>query len=197
MTIIPKRSNLGHHWNLKESTIFLNHGSFGACPREVLEHQKKLRDELESDPINFLDVKAKKLWAEAITTFSEFVKADKEGIVFVPNATSGVNTVLRSLDLEANDEILVLDHTYQACWNAVDYVTKKSGAKTVVVSLPFPVLSPDQVIQSILKSVTKKTKLALIDTVTSPTGIRLPFEEIVNELQSRNIDVLLLSLIHI
>ena len=191
MSTIPRRSNLGCHWNLKESTIFLNHGSFGACPSKVLEHQKKLRDELESDPINFLDVKAKKLWAEAITTFSEFVKADKEGMVFVPNATSGVNTVLRSMDLEQNDEILVLDHTYQACWNAVDYVTKKSGAKTVVVNLPFPVISSDQIIESILKSVTKRTKLALIDTVTSPTGIRLPFEKIVRELQSRNVDVLL------
>ena len=105
MSITPRRSNLGHHWNLKESTIFLNHGSFGACPSIVLEHQKKLRDELESDPINFLDVKAKKLWANAITIFSEFIKADKEGIVFVPNATSGVNTVLRSIDLEETDEI--------------------------------------------------------------------------------------------
>ena len=56
MSTIPRRSNLGYHWNLKESTIFLNHGSFGACPSKVLEHQKKLRDELESDPINFLDV---------------------------------------------------------------------------------------------------------------------------------------------
>ena len=95
------------------------------------------------------------------------------------------------MDLGKNDEILILDHTYQACWNAVDYVTKKSGAKTVVVNLPLPVLSSDQIIESILKSVTKRTKLALIDTVTSPTGIRLPFEGIVRELQSRNIDVLL------
>jgi len=191
MSKIPRRSNLGSHWNLKQDTIFLNHGSFGACPSEVLAHQKKLRDDLEADPINFLDVKAKKLWAEAITIFSEFINADKKGLVFVPNATTGVNTVLRSLELEEGDEILVLDHTYQACWNAVDYVTKRSGAKTVVTSLPFPIRGPEQIIESILRSVTKRTKIALIDTVTSPTGIRLPFEKIVEELQSKGIDVLL------
>lgn len=191
MSAIPRRSNLGQHWNLQESTIFLNHGSFGACPHEILEHQNKLRGDLESDPVNFFDVKAKKLWAEAIEIFSDFINADKGGLVFVPNATSGVNTVLRSLDLQDGDEIIVLDHTYQACWNAVDFVTKRSGAKTVIASLPYPIESPEHVTQTILNHVTEKTKLALIDTVTSPTGIRLPFEEIVKQLQSKGIDVLL------
>ncbi|MDG1545575.1 MAG: aminotransferase class V-fold PLP-dependent enzyme [Candidatus Poseidoniia archaeon] len=191
MSAIPRRSNLGQHWNLQESTIFLNHGSFGACPHEILEHQNKLRGDLESDPVNFFDVKAKKLWAEAIEIFSDFINADKGGLVFVPNATSGVNTVLRSLDLQDSDEIIVLDHTYQACWNAVDFVTKRSGAKTVIASLPYPIESPEHVTQTILNHVTEKTKLALIDTVTSPTGIRLPFEEIVKQLQSKGIDVLL------
>ena len=191
MVNIPSRTKLGKYWNLRESTVFLNHGSFGACPKEILAYQRQLRDQLEADPIYFLDVKAKELWAESIEIFSEFINADKNGLVFVPNATSGVNTVLRSLDLRHNDEILVLDHAYQACWNAVDYATKKSGAKTTVVTLPFPITSPEEIIKSILNSVTKNTKLALIDTVTSPTGIRLPFEIIVKELQSRGVDVLL------
>ena len=78
---------------------------------------------------------------------------------------------MRSLDLRHSDEILVLDHAYQACWNAVDYVTKKSGAKTTVVTLPFPITSPEEIIESILNSVTKNTKLALIDTVTALRGL--------------------------
>ena len=191
MSTIPRRSNLGQHWNLKDKTIFLNHGSFGACPSEVLEYQNKLRTELESDPVNFFDVTSKKLWAEAIKNFSKFINADKEGLIFVPNATSGVNTILRSLNLNLGDEILILDHTYQACWNTVDFVTERSGAKTVIVPLPYPIKSPEEVTQTILSYTTEKTKLALIDTVTSPTGIRLPFEEIVNQLQSKGIDVLL------
>ena len=110
MSTIPRRSNLGRHWNLKESTIFLNHGSFGACPREILEYQFKLRTELENDPVHFFDVTSKQLWAESIDKFSSFINADKEGLIFVPNATSGVNTILRSLDFKLGDEILkVLD----------------------------------------------------------------------------------------
>ena len=191
MFTIPTRSNLGRHWNLKENTIFLNHGSFGACPTQVLNYQSKLRDELESDPVNFFDVTSKQLWAESIEIFSNFINADKKGLIFVPNATSGVNTVLRSLDLKEDDEILVLDHTYQACWNTVDFVTERSGAKTVIANLPFPIENSEQIIQTILSHTNERTKLALIDTVTSPTGIRLPFEEIVKQLQSKGIDVLL------
>ena len=191
MVPLPSRSNLSEFWDLNPSIVFLNHGSFGACPKAVMDHQFQLRKELESDPIQFLDVKAKELWAESIQILSEFINADKEGLTFVPNATSGVNTVLRSLDLKPNDEILVPDHSYQACWNAVDFVTKRAGAKTAVVPIEFPIESPEQVTKAILSNVTKRTKLALIDTVTSPTGIRLPFEQIVSELQSRGVDVLL------
>ena len=191
MVAFPKRSQLSKYWNLNSKTIFLNHGSFGACPKAVLEHQFKLRAELESDPVHFFDVTSKKLWTEAIETLADFINADKEGMTFVPNATSGVNTILRSLPLKSGDEILILDHTYQACWNTVDYISKRSGAKTVVVPLPLPIQTPDEVTKTILNYTTEKTKLALIDTVTSPTGIRLPFEQIVSELQSKGIDVLL------
>ena len=191
MVAFPKRSKLSKYWNLNSKIIFLNHGSFGACPKEILEHQIKLRTELESDPVHFFDITSKKLWAEAIETLADFINADKEGMTFVPNATSGVNTVLRALSLESGDEILVPDHTYQACWNTVDFIAKRSGAKTVIVPLPFPIENPEEVTKAILSYTTQKTKLALIDTVTSPTGIRLPFEQIVFELQSKGIDVLL------
>ena len=188
---LPNRSKLSKYWNLNPKTVFLNHGSFGACPQEILDYQFKLRTELESDPVHFFDVTSKQLWADSIETFADFINADKEGIVFVPNATSGVNTILRSLSLKPDDEIIILDHTYQACWNTVDFVTKRSGAKTVIVPLPYPIENSEEVTQVILNYTTEKTKLALIDTVTSPTGIRLPFENIVSELQSRSIDVLL------
>ena len=191
MVEFPKRSKLSKYWNLNSKIIFLNHGSFGACPKEVLEHQFKLRTELESDPVHFFDITSKKLWAEAIETLADFINADKQGMTFVPNATSGVNTVLRALSLKSGDEILVPDHTYQACWNTVDFITKRSGAKTVIVPLPFPIENSEEVTKAILSYTTQKTKLALIDTVTSPTGIRLPFEQIVFELQSKGIDVLL------
>ncbi len=191
MPSLPSRSKLSKHWILDPNITFLNHGSFGACPKLILDEQTKLRTSLESDPVTFMESTARELWAESLVRLSKFINADSEGMTFVTNATSGVNTVLKSLDLKPNDEIIVLDHSYQACWNAVDFITKKTGAKTVVAPIPFPIDSNEQIIEGILQNVTERTRLALIDTVTSPTGLRLPFEELVSELQSRNVDVLL------
>ena len=187
----PIRSPLSKHWILDPNTIFLNHGSFGACPKKILDFQTQLRQKLESDPVKFMETEGRDLWSQALTVLSNFINADPEGMTFVTNATSGVNTVLKSLDLRPNDEIIILDHSYQACRNAVDYITKKTGAKTAVATIPFPIDSNERVMEEILQKVTERTRLALIDTVTSPTGLRLPFEELVNELQSRNVDVLL------
>jgi isopenicillin-N epimerase len=191
MPSLPSRSELSKYWILDPNITFLNHGSFGACPKLILDEQTKLRTSLESDPVTFMESTARELWAESLVRLSKFINADSEGMTFVTNATSGVNTVLKSLDLKPNDEIIVLDHSYQACWNAVDFITKKAGAKTVVATIPFPIDSNEQIIEGILQKVTERTRLALIDTVTSPTGLRLPFEELVSELQSRNVDVLL------
>ena len=191
MSLLPSRSELSKHWILDPNITFLNHGSFGACPKLILDEQTKLRTSLESDPVTFMESTVRELWAESLVRLSKFINADSEGMTFVTNATSGVNTVLKSLDLKPNDEIIVLDHSYQACWNAVDFITKKTGAKTVVATIPFPIDSNEQIIEEILQKVTDKTRLALVDTVTSPTGLRLPFEELVGELQSRNVDVLL------
>ena len=191
MPLLPSRNELSKHWILDSNITFLNHGSFGACPKLILDEQTKLRRSLESDPVTFMESTVRELWAESLVRLSKFINADSEGMTFVTNATSGVNTVLKSLNLKPNDEIIVLDHSYQACWNAVDFITKKTGAKTVVAPIPFPIDSNKQIIEEILQRVTERTKLALIDTITSPTGLRLPFEELVNELQSRNVDVLL------
>ena len=191
MSLLPSRSKLSKYWILDPNITFLNHGSFGACPKLILDEQTKLRTILESDPVTFMESTARELWTESLVRLSKFINADSEGMTFVTNATAGVNTVLKSLDLKPNDEIIVLDHSYQACWNAVDFITKKTGAKTVVATIPFPIDSNEQIIEGILQKVTERTRLALIDTVTSPTGLRLPFEELVSELQSRNVDVLL------
>jgi isopenicillin-N epimerase len=191
MSLLPSRSELSKHWILDPNITFLNHGSFGACPKLILDKQTKLRTSLEFDPVTFMESTARELWTESLVRLSKYINADSEGMTFVTNATSGVNTVLKSLDLKPNDEIIVLDHSYQACWNAVDFITKKTEAKAVVAAIPFPIDSNEQIIEEILQKVTEKTRLALIDTVTSPTGLRLPFEELVSELQSRNVDVLL------
>tara|TARA_A100001037_G_scaffold305140_1_gene344191 strand:+ start:1565 stop:2572 length:1008 start_codon:yes stop_codon:yes gene_type:complete len=122
---------------------------------------------------------------------SEFLNADSDGMTFCQNATSGVNTVLRSLVLNQGDEIIVPNHSYQACWNAIDFVAARWGAKIVVVDLPFRCDSEEEIIEPLLAAISPKSVLAMIDTVTSPTGLRMPFEKLVGEFQSRGVDVLL------
>jgi isopenicillin-N epimerase len=187
----PRKGGLAEHWTLDPDTVFLNHGSFGATPTAILDEQSRIRALMEQDPVHFFERDYPSLWDGARRTLSEFVNADVDGMTFVSNATQGINTVLRSLPLQPGDEIIVPDHSYQACWNAVDFVTERSGAKTVVVEVPFRVEGPQEVIDIIMAAVTDRTVLALIDTVTSPTGMRMPFEELIEQLQSRGVDVLL------
>ena len=187
----PVRSNLAQHWMLSRETCFLNHGSFGATPIAVLEEQSRLRGMIENDPVRFFERDYTPLISHSIKILSEFMNADPQGMAFVKNTTEGVNTVLRSLPLQPGDEILVTDHSYQACWNAVDFVTQRSGAKTVVVEVPFRVGNEDEIVDLVMDSVTDRTVLAMIDTVTSATGLRMPFERLVGELQETGVDVLL------
>ena len=184
-------SPLAAHWTLDPKIDFLNHGSFGACLRVVLEEQVRLRDELERRPVEFLVRRLPDLFDRARAELAGFLGADPEGLVAVSNATSGVNTVLRSLRFASGDELLVTDHEYNASRNALDFAAEGSGARVVVVELPFPVSSPAQIRETILDAVTERTRLALIDHVTSPTGMLLPVEEIVAELSERGIDTLI------
>src|ERR1041384_4589190 len=125
-------------WMLDPAVIFLNHGSFGSCPRAVLAVQTRIREELELQPVKFLVRIYEERWDSARRAMAEFVGADEDDLVFVPNATSGINTVLRSLRFQPGDELLVTDHEYNACRNALDYVAQLWGAKVVLAKIPFP-----------------------------------------------------------
>jgi|TARA_B100001996_G_scaffold43440_1_gene31301 isopenicillin-N epimerase len=187
----PPRSKLAENWILSKDTCFLNHGSFGATPFAVLEEQTRLREKIENDPVRFFERDYIPLMSSSIKKLAEFMNADPKGMALVKNTTEGVNTVLRSLVLNPGDEILVTNHSYQACWNAVDFVTERAGAKTVVVEIPFRVENEDEIVDLVMGSVSERTVLAMVDTVTSATGLRMPFERLVKDLQSAGVDVLL------
>ena len=179
-----------HTWLLDPAVTFLNHGSFGACARSLLEFQNDLRARLERQPVQFLVRELEPLLDHARAALAEFVGADAGDLVFVPNTTSGVNTVLRSLTFAPGDELLVTNHEYAACRNALNYVAERSGARVVVVNIPFPLSSADEIIAPILAAVTPRTRLALLDHVSSPTGLVLPIEKLVGELTARGVDTL-------
>ena len=177
-------------WPLDRDLVFLNHGSFGACPIEVLRHQTELRAEMEAEPVRFLSRELDDRLDAARAALAAFVGADPDDLAFVTNATSGVNAVLRSRVFGAGDELLTTDHAYGACRNTLNFVAERSGARVVVAPIPFPVASSSAVVDAVLAKVTPRTRLLLLDHVTSPTGLILPVERLCAALRGRGVDVL-------
>nr|WP_290222628.1 aminotransferase class V-fold PLP-dependent enzyme [Trichocoleus desertorum] len=178
-------------WWLEPEVTFLNHGAFGACPKSVLEIQQQFRQRLERQPLRFLAQDLEDLLDAARGILAEFVGADPLDLAFVPNATTGVNTVLRSLHFTPDDELLTTNHEYNACRNALDFVAARSGARIVVAEIPLPIQSPEQVIEAVIAKISPKTRLALLDHITSQTGLVMPIQQLVQELNQRGIDTLI------
>ncbi len=179
------------HWTLRSDLTFLNHGSFGACPTAVLRHQSELRARMESQPVQFFLRDLYALIEEARQPVADFLDVSSADLAFVRNATEGVNGVLRSLSFKPGDEILVTDHGYPACRNIVDFVAQRFGAKVVVAHVRFPGTTFESATEDILAAVTERTRLALLDHVTSPTGLVLPVETLVPILEERGISTLI------
>ena len=188
---LPSRSPLADHWTLDEQCVFLNHGSFGATPLAIQEEQRRWQALLEQEPVRFYEDLAMGFMAKAREALASMLSCKADDLALVENATTGVNTVLRSLEFNAGDEILVPDHAYQACRNAIDFVADRWGAQVVTVNIPFPIEGPQVAVDAIMSGVTERTVLAMIDTVTSPTGLRMPFEELVPSLEGMGVAVLL------
>ncbi len=177
-------------WRLDGGIAYLNHGSFGACPLPVLEAQRAWQDRMEADPVRFLWRELPALLDATRAELAAFLGADPAGLVFVPNATTGVSTVLASLDLRPGDELLATDHEYNATLNALRRTSEAAGARVTVARIPFPVGSGQEAVEAILAAVTPRTRLVLLSHVTSPTALVLPVHDIVDELAARGIDVL-------
>ncbi|MBC7833533.1 MAG: aminotransferase class V-fold PLP-dependent enzyme [Phycisphaerales bacterium] len=186
----PEPSPLAHHWLMQPGLVFLNHGSFGAMPRPVLEFQRRLQEEVLADPVGFIVEELEGRLDEARAVLAQFVGCDANDLAFVHNATSAVNTVVRSLSFSPGDELLTGNHEYNACNNALWMVAERVGAGVVIAEVPYPIREPEEVVRAILSKVTGRTKLALVSHVTSPTAAVFPIERIVAELAARGVDTL-------
>ncbi|QOJ01682.1 MAG: aminotransferase class V-fold PLP-dependent enzyme [Phycisphaeraceae bacterium] len=183
----PQPSRLADRWTLDPSVVFLNHGSFGATPRAVLDAQSLTRARMEAEPVRFFVEAYDALMDRARHALAGFLHADPHGLVPVANATTGVATALHQCGLGPGDEILVNDHEYPACLNNARRVASRVGASVVHASVPFPVASADEIVRGVLDAVTPRTKVALLSHVTSPTGLVLPVDRLIPELHARGV----------
>lgn len=194
MTTSPDSLNLGrsllHRWELAPDCTFLNHGSFGACPREVLDEQDRLRRELERQPVLFLGRRIGTLMRQVAARLAAYVGAAADDVVWVDNATTGANAVLRSLAFEPGDEIVTTDHVYGAVLRTLEFLHAKHGVTVRQAPVPFPIATGDQVVDALASHLSARTKLVVVDHVTSPTGLVFPVEDIAALCRERGIELL-------
>ena len=188
--IAASAASLSHHFSLDPNVIYLNHGAFGACPRVVQAKQQEFRERLERNPLHFFLRELERLLDETRAVLGPFLGARAEDLAFVSNATAGVNTVLAALELGPDAEIIINDHTYPACRNAAQYWGARRAQQVRIARIPFPLSSAEELSQAILAQVTAKTRLVLLDHVTSPSGLIMPLESLVRTLHERGIDTL-------
>jgi len=171
---------------LEDGVLHLNHGSFGATPTSVMEAQQRLRSRMEANPTKyFLGGDYQRELDSARRAVAGFVGGEEAGLVFVNNVTAGVNAVLRSLEpaLGSGDEILVTNHEYNACRNAAEVSASRTGARVTTVRVPFPIESSRHAADTVLAAVGDRTRILLIDAVTSATGLVMPVAEIAAEIE--------------
>lgn len=186
------KTDLRDQFLLREDVIYLNHGSFGACPTPVHRRYQALQCELESNPMAFLaeDREYPRRMREARQSLARFMGARRDDLVFVPNATYGLNVAARSVGLQRGDEVLVTDHGYGAIDRTWAFVCEKRGARLVHAHIELPVESAEQVVEDIWSHVTERTQVICLDHITSPTALVLPVRQIVRRARRAGIMVI-------
>jgi isopenicillin-N epimerase len=163
---------------LDPEVIFLNHGSFGATPRPVLENYQDWQRRLEKQPVLYLAREIQGHFRTAREQLAAYLGTQPELLVYIPNATFGVNVIARSLDFQPGDELLTSTHEYGACDNIWSFLSQKTGLKVIQQEIPLPLPPQEELIDIIWAGVTAKTRLIFLSQISSPTAVRLPVEEI-------------------
>jgi isopenicillin-N epimerase len=162
---------------LDPGTVFLNHGSFGACPREVFDAWQRWQREMERNPVQFLGRRSAALLGQARAALAGYVGTAAADLVFVPNATTGVNTVARSLGLQPGDEVLTTDHEYGACDATWQRLCQASGARIVRVEVPLP-FEREGFVERLLQAATPRTRIVFASHISSTTALIFPVAEL-------------------
>ncbi len=164
---------------LEPDVHFLNHGSFGACPKPVFEEYQRIQMQLERQPVRFLGREFRERMAGARTELAAYLGADADDLTYVPNTTTGLNIVARSLHLKPGDEVLGTDHEYGALDRMWSYICEKAGARYVRAPIAVPLTSPNAIVEQVWSQVTERTRVLFISHITSATAAILPIEPLI------------------
>ena len=175
----PSAAELRREFLLDSEVAFLNHGSFGACPRPVFERYQAWQRDLEREPVDFIARRLPDLLDEARSALAAYVGCPPMDLAFITNATTGVNLAARSLDFQPGDEVLATDLEYGACDLAWEWVCRRTGARYVRASIPLPIRDPGEVVEALFGAMSDRTRVVFVSHVTSKAGLVLPVEDIV------------------
>lgn len=177
------------YWQLDPEIVFLNHGSFGACPAKILEHQQTFHQQMEQEPVAFVIRELDGLIEKSRQSLADFIGTKPDNLAFVHNVTYGVNTVLKSYPWNVGDEVVISNHIYGACRIALNYIAERYHLKIQEVEIPFPGTTNADITERIVSAVSDSTRMLFIDHITSPTGLLFPIEDIIKALQNKAVDI--------
>ena len=180
-------SKLKDEFLLDPSVVFLNHGSFGACPRPVFEVYQRWQLELEREPVDFIGRRRGGLMAEARARLADFLGAEASEVVYFPNPTTAANMVVRSLTLGPGDEVLATDHEYGAMDRTWRFYAEQAGFRYIRWPMPLPMTTPEAFVESFWEGVNEHTRVIFISLITSPTAVRFPVEAICRKARAAGI----------
>lgn len=172
---------------LRPEVVFLNHGSFGACPRPVFERYQALQVELEGQPVEFLGRRVRDMMAAARAALAAYMGAEADDVVYFPNVTHALNVVARSIRLEPGDEVLACNHEYGALDRTWRFLSERQGARYVVHPLADPLPSPEEAVEQLWTGVTDRTRVLFLSHITSPTAVVLPIGPLIARARARGI----------
>jgi isopenicillin-N epimerase len=182
-----RHQQLRREFLIDPDVVFLNHGSYGACPRPVFEAYQRWQLELERQPVEFLSRREMPLLDNARAALAAYLHAPRNDVVFLPNVTTALNIVARSLPLQPGDEILTTDHEYGAIERTWTFVVEQRQASLKIQKLPRRFDDPDAIVEAIWAGVTPKTKVLFLSHITSPTAVILPIEPLIQRARESGI----------
>ena len=186
---LSRWTSFASHWDIRPDTLYLNHGSFGPPPKIVRQARLKWISELDRQPMDFFVRRFEPGWRNARAKLAEFISAPADSLIFVENATAGMNVVADSFQLHPGDEVVLTDHEYGAVARIWERACRRVGACLTTARLPLPFTSVEETVESLFSQTSHSTRLIVVSHITSPTAVILPVREICRRARERGIAV--------